>query len=216
MHFCAVLSTSIRSAGTIDSVHAFSVYGLRSLTTRPLLPKRRSPLVVTGFLPRTATPLSSISRTIRSMAIMTCPVRQDVVSVGWICAVAVTLHCDRWPSTPRYRLLRRTASILQHAPKPARAEAYWCRPMGSRLAASFAAMWPTTTSPFHPPVGQVDAVPWRQCARSLLLVAIRCRTAPSARLRRRKGSRCGVGSYVLPVKYPRKDSSSGHFRHDPL
>ena len=52
--------------------------------------------------------------------------------------------------------------------------------------------------------------------RSLLLLAMRCKATRSVRLRRRKGSRCGVGIRSLPVKYPGKDSSSGHFRHDPL
>src|SRR6266498_286731 len=45
----------------------------------------------------------------------------------------------------------------------ARAESCWCRPVASPLAASSAATCPTTTSLFHPYVGQVDAVPWRQC-----------------------------------------------------
>ena len=52
--------------------------------------------------------------------------------------------------------------------------------------------------------------------RSLLLLAMRCKAARSARLRRRNGSRCGVGICFSSGQVSGKDSSSGHFRHDPL
>ena len=116
----------------------------------------------------------------------------DRWAVATICARALAAYIGR---RPRPRAMRTAASPcwLKRATRSATVVPL-CNP-ASRAA------WINT------PVRATasNAVARRTWStRSLVLFAMRCKAARSARLSRRNASRCGVGICFLPVKYPGK------------